>query len=158
MFRREQVIGIVSSWDIRWKETEGYSLLITDSRLIGAQLPTYADDFWAYFPPGKERDANLAKEAERRAAEIALKKDFELQRDRIVKIIYEAPGMLVGGRLLFGTVGRKLEISITVMSGWNPGILSTIRTLVSSFLVFSPEMFYNEKTGARMRDEITLAV
>src|SRR5271156_2135202 len=104
MLRREQIIGVVSSWDIRWKESEGCSLLITDSRMVGAGFPVFDDNFWGYFPPGKERNPGLAREAERRAEEILLRRSFELQRDKIVKIIYDKPGMMLGGRLLFATV------------------------------------------------------
>ncbi|MDA4135439.1 MAG: hypothetical protein OK449_00395 [Thaumarchaeota archaeon] len=156
MYRREQVIGIVSSWDIRWRESEGYALLITDSRLVGASLPAVADDFRAYFAPGKERDPKVDEEAGKRAEEISRRKDFELQRDHIIKIIYYGPGMLFGGRLLFATVGRKIDVSITVISGWNPGIVSTMKTLVSSLLAFAPERLYDEKTGARIRDETSV--
>ena len=51
MLRRENVIGIVSSWDIRRNESEGYSLLFTDERVIGAYRPEYPQDFWAYLGP-----------------------------------------------------------------------------------------------------------
>jgi hypothetical protein len=156
MFRREQVIGVVSSWDIRWRESEGYALLITDSRLVGASMPSSTGEFWAYFGPGQERDPKVNEEAGKRAEEIARRKDFELQRDHIVKIIYYGPGMLFGGRLLFATVGKKIDVSITVVSGWNPGIVSTMKTLVSSLLVFAPERLYDEKTGERVRDETTV--
>jgi hypothetical protein len=156
VLRRERVIGIVSSWDIRRRDSEGYSLLITDSRLVGAALPVYADDFWAFFPPGNQQDSQQAQEAEKRARQIVLKRDLELQRDKIVKIIYESPGMLVGGRLLFVTVGRKVQVNITVISGWNPGIYSTLNTLISALLVFAPEGFYDGKTGSKVRHEFTL--
>ena len=156
MLRREQVIGIVSSWDIRWRESEGYSLLVTESRIVGACLPHDGDEYRVFFPLGIERDPSAAKDAEGKADKIVATKDFELQRDKIVKVIYEEPGVLSGGRLLIGTVGRKVEISITVTSGWNPDILLTTKTLVSSFLVFAPGVFYDEKTGGRVRDDVPL--
>lgn len=127
--------------------------MITDSRLIGSIRAAIEDGTGMFFEPGAGRDPAVEQEAQRRAAEIVLKKDFELQRDKILKIIYYEPGMLFGGRLQFSTVGRKVDVGITVISGWNPGILTTLRTLVSSLLVFSPERFYDERTGARIRDE-----
>src|SRR5580658_6717516 len=147
MLRREQVIGIVSSWDIRWKESEGYSLLITDSRLIGASRPDYPDNFWAYLGPGTEASAESRASADKKAAEIVAREDFELQRDRIVKIMYDEPGSLIGGRLLLAVVGRRVELNITVASGWNPGIVSTLKTLIDSLAAFAPCTFYSEKTG-----------
>lgn len=116
-------------------------------------MPALADDFWTFFPPGKERDPEAAQEAEKKAEQIVLRKGFELQRDKVLKVIYDSPGMMIGGRLLFVTVGRKVQIDITVMSGWNQGIMSTLNTLLSTFLVFTPEGFYDEKSGARIRDE-----
>ena len=156
MLRREQVIGIVSSWDIRWRDSEGYSLLVTDSRLVGGTMPATAEDFRAFFAPGKGRDAGLGQEADKKAAEILLLKDFEIYRDKVLKIVYEAPSMLLGGRLLLATTGKRFQVDITVVSGWNPGILSTLNHLISTFLVFAPEAFYDERTGARMRDEVAL--
>jgi hypothetical protein len=153
LLRRERVIGIISSWDIRRRDSEGYSLLMTDSRVVGSNRPDLTDNFWAYLPPGREPDPLVAQGVAREADRIVAKKDFELQRDKMVKIVYYSPGLLSGGRLLFVTVGRKVEIGITVLSAWNPGILTTVSTLVSSLLIFSPEGFYDEKTGARVRDE-----
>jgi hypothetical protein len=152
MLRREQVIGIVSSWDIRWKESEGYSLLVTDSRLIGASRPDYPDNFWAYLGPRTEASAESRASADRKAAEIVAREDFELQRDKIVKIIYDEPGSLVGGRLSLAVVGRRVELSITVISGWNPDIALTLKTLVDSLRAFAPERFYDEKTGGRIAE------
>jgi len=156
MLRREQIIGIASTWDIRWRDSEGYALLFTESRLVGAPLPASGDVLLACFLAGKERDPAIAQLAQKRADEIIRTKDFELQRDKIVKVIYDAPQVFIGGRLLFGTVGRRVEVAISVMSGWNPGMFTTIDTLVSSLMVFAPDVFYDEKTGARIRDEKAL--
>jgi hypothetical protein len=150
VLRREQIIGIVSSWDIRWRESTGYSLLVTDSRVFGASRPGYSDNFWAYLGPGTYIAPETRSIAYSKAAEIIAKKDFELQRDKIVKIIYDAPGNMVGGRLIIAEVGRKIELSITVVSGWNPGISSTLNTLLDSLRIFAPDRVYSEKTGQRV--------
>ena len=83
--------------------------------MVGAELdPPYADDFWAYLPPGKERDPGAAQEAAKKAERIVVSgRNFELQRDKILKIIYDSPGMMIGGRLLFVTVGRKVQLRIS---------------------------------------------
>jgi hypothetical protein len=155
MLRHERVLGVVSSSDLRWKESTGFSLAITDSRIAGALRPDYDEDFWAYFPPGKERDVALAEEADRKAGEIIARKVFELQREDVVKIIYDPPGLLFGGRLLLVATGRKVELKITVLSGWNLGVLRTIQTLVYSLSWFDPQLTFDERTGGKVGDEMT---
>jgi hypothetical protein len=148
--RHENLIGVVSSSDVRWKRDTGYSLVITNDRLVCSARPDFDDDFWAFFQPGKNEDAVGRGVAEKRAAEIIARKVFEVQRDRLVKVIYDPPGQLFGGRLLLVSVGRKVEFEISMLSPWNPGIFKTVRTLVDSMLSFVPGIFYNEKTGQRI--------
>ncbi len=162
MLRREQVIGVVSSWDIRkyesdipisfltGGESEGYSLLFTDSRIVGADRPAYPDDFWAYVGPGSSAGEELRKAAQAKAAEIVSKSNFEMYRDKVVRILYEGPGLMVGGSLLLSEVGRRVEFRITVLSPWNPGSISTAETLTNSVAAFSPDKLYSEKTGQRI--------
>jgi hypothetical protein len=162
MLRREQVIGIVSSWDIRkyvgkipvsflsGGESEGYSVLFTDSRVVGADRPGLPDDFWAYLGPGSNVSGELRAAAQTRADEIISMSNFEMQRDKIVKVLYEEPGQLVGGSMLFVEVGRKMELQISVLSPWNPGIISTLDTLARSVRAFAPDRLYSEKTGQRV--------
>jgi hypothetical protein len=162
MLRREQIIGVVSSWDIRkyagkypvsflsGGESEGYSLLFTDSRVVGAERPGLPDDLWAYLGPGSNASEELRAVVQKRADEIISTKDFEMQRDKIVKILFEEPGLLVGGSMLFVEVGRKVEVQISVLSPWNSGIISTVGTLARSLEAFAPDRLYSEKTGQRM--------
>lgn len=152
----------MSSWDIRkyesdnpisflsGAESEGYSLLVTDSRIVGADRPAYPDDFWAYLGPGSNAGGELRASAQTKAAEIISNSNFEMYRDKIVKILYEGPGLLVGGSLLLFEVGRRVEFRITVLSPWNPGSVSTVETLRSSVAVFAPDKLYSEKTGQRI--------
>lgn len=153
MLRHERIVGLVSSSDIRWRESTGYSLLLTDTRVVGAPRVESEDDFWAYFPAGEELDPAIKEEAERRAGEMVHRKGFEVERQDISKITYEPPSLLSGGRLLLSTVGRRVELKITVLSGWNPGILRTILTLVDSLSSFDPSVTFDEKTGGRVIDE-----
>lgn len=161
LFRREQVIGIVSSWDIRrgktgfsllffaHDETEGYSLLFTDTRVVGARREEYPDDFRAYLGPGSTASDELRARALATAENILAREDFELQKDNLVKIIYERPKAYIGGRLLFIQPGRRVELKVTLVSPFNPGILSTLDTLVRSLCAFAPDKFYDEETGRR---------
>jgi hypothetical protein len=155
LLRRESLIGVVSSSDIRWRENTGYSLVITNDRLVCSARPEFDDDYWAFFPPGDRSDAPRLEEAEKKASEMIARRIFEMQRDRLVKVIYDPPGELFGGRLFLVSVGRKIEFKISMLSPWNPGIFKTVETLVDCLLSFAPRMVYNEKTGQRMDLERT---
>jgi hypothetical protein len=153
MLRREQVIGVVSSYDVSWNGSTGYSVAITDSRMIVGLRTDFDSEFWAVFPPGKDREPELAKEAEMRVNETISRKRFELHKDKLVKIIFDPPGQVFGGRLVFVTVGQKADLRLTVLTGWNPGSFKTAETLLESLLVFAPQILYDEKTGNLVRSE-----
>ena len=150
MLRYEQVIGIISSYDIRRFESEGYSLLFTNVRLVGALRPDYADDFWAYLPAQGPQDPALKQEAERMAAEILVRRSFELHKDKVVKILYDPPGQLFGGRVLFASTGWNVDIRMTILAGLNPGSFRTAQTMRDSILAFAPGLVYDERTGERI--------
>jgi len=163
MLRREQIIGIVSSWDIRkgrggfsllffaGDESEGYSLLVTDLRLVGAFREEYPDDFCAYLGPGSQVVPELRQKAEAEASKIFAKRDFEIPKDKLVKALYEPPTTYLGGRLLLIEAGRRLELKITLLSPFNPGVISNVETLVRSLAAFSPDRIFNERTGELIR-------
>lgn len=160
--RREQVIGIVSSWDIRrgsdgfsllffaGGEEDGYSLLITDTRMVGAYRPDFPNDFWTYLGPGSTAGDELKSAAQTAAEQILARKDFELEKDQIVKIIYDEPRTYVGGRLLLVGVGRRVNLKVTLVSPFNEGIFSTLTTLSRALFAFAPDRFFDEKTGQRI--------
>lgn len=162
MLRREQIIGIVSSWDIRRArsgfsllffaggEDAGYSLLFTDTRLVGARRPEYPEDFLAYLGPGSAASDEVRTAAQTHAGEIIARESFELQRDKIVEIIYSEPKAYTGGRLLFKEVGRPVNLKITLVSPFNPGIISTLETLSRSLFAFAPDRLFDERTGQRI--------
>jgi hypothetical protein len=163
LLRREQVIGIVSSWDVRrasdgfsilffagGEDEGGYSLLITNERVVGAHRSDYPKDFWAYLGPDSTVGDDIKAKASDVAAEMVAKEDFELQKDHIVKIIYREPTTYIGGRLLFVTVGRHIRLKITIVSPFNSGIISTLQTLSRSLFAFAPDKLYDEKTGQRL--------
>lgn len=150
MLRREQVIGIISSWDIRRNESEGYSLLFTDERVVGAHRPDFPQDFWAYLGPGSSASEELRKRADAKAIEIISGKDFELQKDKVVKVIYDEPRTYVGGRLLFIHTGPRVEVKVTLISPFNAGIGPTLDTLTRSLQAFVPNRLYAEGSGERI--------
>lgn len=159
MLRREQVIGVVSTWDIRkgkggfsllffaGDESEGYSLLITDLRIVGSFRAEYPDDFCAYLGPDSPSDPELQHRAEAEALKIIAKKDFEIPKDKLVKLLYEPPTTYLGGRLLLIEAGHRVELKVTLLSPFNPGVIATTDTLVRSLVAFAPGRVFNERTG-----------
>ena len=86
------------------------------------------------------------------AAVLIERKQFELSKDSIFKILYEEPGVFFGGHVIFESVGEQIQVEISVLSVWNPSSVQTVRKLVESLLIFAPDRFYDENTGARVRD------
>jgi hypothetical protein len=163
MLRREQVVGIVSSWDIRrstrsgfsllffvGQESEGYSLLFTDTRVVGAQRSGFPEDFCVYLGPGSSASDELRAEGQKKAAEVIANEEFEMQKDKVVKVIYTKPRSYEGGRLLFLEVGRRVELKVTLVSLFNPGIVSTVDALERSLSAFVPDKLYDERIGRRV--------
>ncbi len=124
--------------------------MITDSRIVGAYRPEYPDDFWVYISPGSEPSEENRSRALGVADKIISTKDFEMQKENVVKIIFDEPTELFGGRLLIKGTGRQVELKITIRSLLNREIMLTIDTLVSSLVAFAPGLVQSEKTGARI--------
>jgi hypothetical protein len=151
MIRREIMIGVISSADLHRGVGNGYMLLFTNSRIVGANRPVSKDIPESYFwtTGSSEADHDVA---ERVAAALIGRKQFELSKESIFKILYEAPGIFFGGRVIFDSVGEQIQVEMSVLSVWNPSGVQVIRKLVESLLIFAPDRFYDEKTGALVRD------
>ncbi|MDA4112816.1 MAG: hypothetical protein OK474_02100 [Thaumarchaeota archaeon] len=157
MIRREILIGVISSADLHRGVGNGYMLLFTNSRIVGANRPVSKDIPESYcwtMTESSEADHDVA---ERFAAALIGRKQFELSKEGIFKILYEAPGIFLGGRVIFASVGEQIQVETSVLSVWNPSGVQVIRKLVESLLIFAPDRFYDEKTGALVRDVGILA-
>jgi hypothetical protein len=152
MIRREIPIGIISSADLHRGGGNGYMLLFTNSRVVGANRPVSNDIPESYFWTTAESSEADHDVAERVAAALIGRKQFELSKEDIFKILYEAPGIFFGGRVTFDSVGEQVQVKTSVLSVWNPSGIQVIRKLVESLLIFAPDRFYDEKTGALVRD------
>jgi hypothetical protein len=152
MIRREILIGVISSADLHRGGGNGYMLLFTNSRIVGANRPVSKDIPESYFWTTTESSEADHDVAERVAATLIGRKQFELSKESIFKILYEAPGIFFGGRVIFDSVGEQIQVETSVLSVWNPSGVQVIRKLVESLLIFAPDRFYDEKTGALVRD------
>ena len=92
--------------------------------------------------------------AEKMAVGRIERKRFELSKEGIFKILYEAPGLFFGGRIVFESVGERVDLGISVLSAWNQNTLLTVRALVDSLLAFAQDKLYDEKTGALVSDKL----
>jgi hypothetical protein len=152
MIRRETLIGIVSSADIHRGGGGGYMLLFTDSRVVGADRPASDDIPESYFWTTTGSSRADYEVAERVAVTLIERKRFELSKESIFKILYEAPGMFFGGHVIFESVGEQIQVEIGVLSVWSPSSVQMVRKLLESLLIFAPDRFYDEETGALVRD------
>jgi hypothetical protein len=153
MMRREKLISVISSGDIHIGGGDGYALVVTESRVVGAHRPDSVGIPEPYLWLVTESSEADRAAAGRMAAELIDRKQFDLSKESIFKILYEAPGLFFGGRLIFESVGAQVQLDISVVSVWNPGGILTLEKMVDSLLIFAPDRLYDEKTGALVRDE-----
>jgi len=153
MLRREKLIAVISSGDLHFRNGEGYELVITDGRIVGAPRAAAlgVPDPFLWSAEGSSEEERVA--AEKAASVIIGRKQFDLSKDSVFKILYESPGIFFGGRVVFGVVGEEVQLDISSVSVWSPGGVMTQRRLVDSLLVFAPDRLYDEKTGAMIKDE-----
>ncbi len=153
MIRHERLVAVISSGDIRLGGANGCALVVTDGRIVGSSrsesLGTPEPYLWV---EGESPEISRAA-AQKEAAEVIERKLFELSKESIFKILYEAPGLFFGGRLIFESVGEEVQLDISVVSVWNPGSLLTVEKIIEALLIFAPDRLYDEKTGALVRDE-----
>jgi hypothetical protein len=153
MFPREKLIAVISSGDLHFRNGEGYALVITDGRIVGATRgagPGVPGPYlWS--AEGSSEEERLA--AESVAADIIRRKRFNLSKGSIFKILYDAPGMFFGGRIVFGVVGEEVQLDLSSVSAWTSGGVATERKLLDALLAFAPDRLYDEKTGALINRE-----
>ena len=152
MMRREKLIAVISSEDLHVGGEGGYSLVVTDSRIIGANKGDLPDFGEPYLWLATESSQEELVKAEATALGIIGRKRFDLSKDSIFKILYEAPGLFFGGRVVFETVGKEVQLDVSAISVWNSGGVLTVGKLISSLLIFAPDKLYDEKTGAFVSD------
>ena len=153
MIRREKLIAVISSEDLRFGSGDGCALVVTDARIVGARRgeDSGVSDPYLWSATGSSQEDAAA--AEKAAAEFIDRKQFSFSKEGVFKILYEPPGLFFGGRVAFDSVGERVQLDLSVVSVWNPGSLLTVRKLVGALLAFSPDKLYDEKTGALVRDE-----
>ena len=152
MMRREKLLAIISSPDLHLGGGDGYALVVTDGRIVGSGRPGPAGvsvpRLWS---ATGSSEADRA-EAEKDAADLIGRRQFELSKESIYKIVYDAPGLFFAGRVVFEAVGGRVQLGISSPSVWDPNGVLTVRALVGSLLAFAPEKLYNERTGGLVSD------
>ena len=153
MIRHERLIAVISSGDVRLGAGNGCSLVITDGRIVGTSRPESLGIPEPYLWVEGESSEKGRAAALEEAAELIGRKQFELSKESIFKILYDAPGLFFGGRLVFESVGEEVQLDISVVSVWNQGSVLTVERMIDALLIFAPDRLYDEKTGALVRDE-----
>ena len=150
----DELIGIVSSWDLSRVGETGYALVVTRSRVIGARRSESDDEFIVYLGPGSTAAESDGARAAATASRLLESKQFVLSKDAIAQILYRQPGLFSGGYAVFKTKLQAFKVEISVVSGWNEGPLLASRVLIESLRAFSPERLYDGRTGALYVEEV----
>jgi hypothetical protein len=150
----DELIGLVSSWDLSRVGETGYGLVVTGSRVIGARSPDPDDEFMAYLGPGSTATDEDRSRAVATASRLLESAQFVLPRDDIAQILYRQPGLFSGGFVVFKTQLKAFKVEIPVVSGWNEGPLRASRVLIESLKAFSPERLYDGRSGALYVEEV----
>jgi hypothetical protein len=148
VIRHERLIAVISSGDIRLGGENGCALVVTDGRIVGASRSESLGIAEPYLWVEAESSETGRAAAQEEATELIGRKQFELSKESIFKILYEAPGLFFGGRLIFESVGEEVQLDISVVSVWNPGSVLTIEKTIDALLIFAPNRLYDERTGA----------
>ena len=156
MIRREKLIAVISSGDIHLGGGDGWALVVTDGRIVGARRAETVGVPEPYLWVAKESTEEGRAAAEKIAVALIERKRFELSKEGIFKILYEAPGLFFGGRVVFESVGERVDLGISVLSVWSQNTVLTVGALVDSLLAFAPDKVYDEKTGTLVRDKLGL--
>ncbi|MDA4134060.1 MAG: hypothetical protein OK441_00640 [Thaumarchaeota archaeon] len=153
MIRHERLIAVISSGDIRLGRGSGFALVVTDGRIVGtSRLESLGiPEPYLWVEGGSSETGRAAAQVE--AARLIGRKKFELSKESIFKILYEAPGLFFGGRLIFESVGEEVRLDISVVSVRNPSGVLTVEKMIDALLIFAPDRLYDEKSGALVRDE-----
>jgi hypothetical protein len=150
----DELIGVVSSWDLCRVGETGYALLVTRGRVIGARRPESDAEFMAYLGPGSTATESDRERAVATASRLLQTRQFVLPKDAIAQILFRRPGLFSGGYAVFKTMLQAYKVEIPVVSGWNGGPILVSRILAESLRTFSPERLYDGRTGALYVEEL----
>ena len=147
LVRREQIIGVFCSSNIRRSNTSSYCLLITNDRIAGTRKRTSIWPFEAYVGVSSGASEADKSTAATIASEILKSSEFVLLREKIFSIVYEPPTLFWGGEVIFKVAGEQVELYLTCFSPWDTAPYLADRRLLSALLEFDAGKMYDEKTG-----------
>jgi hypothetical protein len=151
----DELLGVIWSPNISYGQGIGYALVITVSKIVGARKSGVWHAYERFLGPSIKyptSDADRAK-AQEVANELIADKEFGMPKESIVKILYKKPGFYSRGRLTFQTASQQIVLDIPFLQGAS-GANKTVGIIVASLNVFAPDRFYDEDTGALVRDEL----
>ncbi|MDA4123396.1 MAG: hypothetical protein OK456_09480 [Thaumarchaeota archaeon] len=134
----------------------GYALLITSERVVGSRQGPPLTGFDAYLGPGSEYAPAYFDAAKDASAEIVSRKDFEIPKSDITRIIFADAGALTNGYVSFTTQAQEVRIDIHQPAGKNllANIGRTAFNIERALLAFAPDRLYNAETGVLIQEEM----
>jgi hypothetical protein len=149
----DELISVLSSWNLNRSGETGYGLVLTKERVIGARRSESEAEFMAYLGAGSAATAEDRARAVAVGSRLLQTKQFVLTKVSVAQIVYSRPGFLRGGHVVFKTPLQAIKVEISTPSGWNDGPLQTSKVLLDSLVEFSPERLYDGRTGALYVEE-----
>ena len=129
-----------------------YGIVITTGEIIGSKKRSWTDGCSVYTGPASKASPEDRVHAFKVAAQLAERKDFELQKNSILRIDYHAPGQLTRGHLVIRTAQESIELKLNALT--NGYLPPTLNALVPSLVAFATDRFYDEKSGMRVGEVI----
>src|SRR5713101_5239646 len=132
------IIGVIHSSHLKKGLLEGYGLLVTPEKIVGAKKFKMGA-FAALMADETNLSIPVRMEAYEAAKEIEKHKEFELSRSQVLAIEVKKPGTFRGGHLLITSTSgehkvklvaqmtpKELQILLTSLSRFAPSILKTV--------------------------------
>ena len=145
----EAVIGVISTIALgRGSVTNGYGLVITHEKIIGAKAHRpFFPEFAAYLGPETKATESDRIKAREVADKLTAKQDFELKKSAITQIrLHLILSKVANGYLLFKTQSEEVKLTLKGnFSGENEK--KELDALLLSLMAFSPDRFYDDSTG-----------
>ena len=127
----------------------GYGIVLTTDRVVGSRKNPLIDYCSTYLGPNSRATDEERAKATKIAGGLIENKEFELQKNSILKLLYRAPGIFSRGHITFNATSGDIELLISNLQSGS--LVYTLKGLLPSLVAFAPERLYDEKTGVLVR-------
>jgi hypothetical protein len=147
----EELIAVLWSTNFVRSSRLGYALVFTSSRVYGGKKASWFNSCEVDFGPGGGATETQRELAHKVAEEVDAKKDFDIAKETITKILFRENGLFSRGHAIFQTPTEEVRVEVKDTSG--PRYSERSNALLAAVLVeFARDRVYDEKTGDLLLD------